>query len=238
MVAVAFTVADVQASTISGSLDITLTGGQVSFDVPNGTATRAMVMQGQFQTSNSFQNPTGAAPLGWSITSEMAYEGVTSLLDAVDEDTTTGFGGPNGLRNEYRTNLGLFSISSFMADILGLSNSTTGLGSGTLNFGGAIPIAWSINDYVLNTGGPAITTSGNFTFSMTSDSNALAFLNVFDGFAGIAGDLQGAREGGSFSATFSTSPTTVIPVPAALPLLMGGLGLLGLMGWRRKASQA
>ena len=30
----------------------------------------------------------------------------------------------------------------------------------------------------------------------------------------------------------------VVPVPAALPLLGAGLGMLGFMGWRRKATQA
>lgn len=31
---------------------------------------------------------------------------------------------------------------------------------------------------------------------------------------------------------------TLVPVPAALPLLAGGLGVLGLMGWRRKRATA
>ena len=37
--------------------------------------------------------------------------------------------------------------------------------------------------------------------------------------------------------TFSpAAPTTVVPIPAALPLLAGGIGMLGLIGWRRKQS--
>ena len=33
--------------------------------------------------------------------------------------------------------------------------------------------------------------------------------------------------------TFSNSPFTT-PIPAALPLFAGGLGAMGLLGWRRK----
>ncbi len=33
-------------------------------------------------------------------------------------------------------------------------------------------------------------------------------------------------------------PVTPVPVPAALPLFAGGLGLLGVMGWRRKRKAA
>ncbi len=33
---------------------------------------------------------------------------------------------------------------------------------------------------------------------------------------------------------FLVSRTSIVPLPAGLPLLAGGLGLLGLLGWRRK----
>ncbi|MES0810028.1 hypothetical protein ABLO27_11135 [Roseibium sp. SCPC15] len=32
----------------------------------------------------------------------------------------------------------------------------------------------------------------------------------------------------------TVTATSVVPIPAALPLMAGGLGLLGFMGWRRK----
>lgn len=49
---------------------------------------------------------------------------------------------------------------------------------------------------------------------------------------------------GTFNVNFSSGTTFAIvsvapvPLPAALPLLAGGLGLLGLLGWRRKRTIA
>jgi hypothetical protein len=34
--------------------------------------------------------------------------------------------------------------------------------------------------------------------------------------------------------SLSVTPVSATPLPAALPLLAGGLGALGLLGWRRK----
>jgi hypothetical protein len=39
-------------------------------------------------------------------------------------------------------------------------------------------------------------------------------------------------------ATFSLTPNSAVPVPAALPLFATGLGALGLLGWRRKRKAA
>jgi hypothetical protein len=44
--------------------------------------------------------------------------------------------------------------------------------------------------------------------------------------------------GGFFQGTYSISPATVVPLPAALPLLAGGLGLMGIVNWLRKRKAA
>ena len=41
-------------------------------------------------------------------------------------------------------------------------------------------------------------------------------------------------DGSSLYSYSASKPVDVIPVPAALPLLAGGLGLMGLMSWRRR----
>lgn len=51
-----------------------------------------------------------------------------------------------------------------------------------------------------------------------------------------AGNLLGLAsptDGATFSASLAIAP---VPVPAALPLALGGFALLGFMGWRRRAA--
>ena len=58
------------------------------------------------------------------------------------------------------------------------------------------------------------------------EGDFIAQLGVCGGDLGVAGELSGC---GSAS---EVTPTT--PLPAALPLFAGGLGVMGLLGWRRK----
>lgn len=58
----------------------------------------------------------------------------------------------------------------------------------------------------------------------------------FDTLRFTVNDSAGDRSAPAFDsvrAQFFTA-ATVVPVPAAFPLLVGGLGILGFMGWRRK----
>lgn len=67
--------------------------------------------------------------------------------------------------------------------------------------------------------------SGTSVFS----NNSLSHLQA------IRGTFEWSWSNGDYSDSLKV---TVVPVPAALPLLAGGLGVFGLMGWRRKRTTA
>ncbi|GAB4529901.1 MAG: hypothetical protein Tsb0019_31710 [Roseibium sp.] len=118
-----------------------------------------------------------------------------------------------------------------------LLNSFSGLGAGS-------PL---VNPVFSVTGG-AVSSIGN-TFSSAGFIGSPPTTNSFVGgplalAAGISYIFDFTNAGvvttghfTSFNFTKVTTPTTV-PLPAALPLLAGGLGLVGVMGWRRKKSSA
>lgn len=78
------------------------------------------------------------------------------------------------------------------------------------------------------------------TFTISGGANSTQFFdltafNIVGKFFTIVGLESGSGNRGVRIAELSVTP---VPLPAALPLFAGGLGLLGLLGWRRKRSQA
>jgi hypothetical protein len=56
-------------------------------------------------------------------------------------------------------------------------------------------------------------------------------------FAGLSNNPGSVADDPNAGLTFTLVPE-VVPLPAALPLFAGGLGALGLLGWRRKKKAA
>ncbi|WP_299471639.1 hypothetical protein [uncultured Roseibium sp.] len=90
--------------------------------------------------------------------------------------------------------------------------------------------------------------SSNFVLDLSGASQSMVFsTNITGGnpliFNGIAGSpytfsvQNGPNNNPSAAATYDIR-LTAVPIPAALPLLVGGLGLLGYMGYRRKETTA
>ena len=90
--------------------------------------------------------------------------------------------------------------------------------------------------------------------ALAPDSNiASAFTwNVIQGVASVLFEVEAVQSSNNYtglaevlfddnliaSNAKNLSSVTPVPVPAALPLLVGGFGILGLAGWRRKKSAA
>ena len=86
-------------------------------------------------------------------------------------------------------------------------------------------------------------TSGHFNANINGNTAFLLASLVFGNAGASALDLlncacfgtQGVRDTSSSTLTFAVAAT---PLPAALPLFATGLGVLGLLGWRRKRKAA
>lgn len=239
----------VEASTVSGSFVVEL-GGTMNrtfeFDeFERSAGTDTLVLEGGFQTTNSFVNPTGSAPLGWGIDVDLSWGGTNTDALRETDPANFGWGGVGGLFMKYNDQdpasalVSLFSLASFMNAIIGQSLNTPSpnVGSGTWLMAN-IPVAWEITEMSRDNTSP-IEFSGDYTFTISGASNTAAFFDLFDGFAGLA-DIGGPgpavlAQAPQFPQEFTLRATvSPIPVPAALPLMVGGLGMLGLMGWHRR----
>jgi len=123
--------------------------------------------------------------------------------------------------------------------VLAIYNGTTSVGSFSL----ASPITFSLADLQLQQGnGNAVFDFGLTALQQTAFNAILAQPGSSGFFAGLSSSLGCGANPPAGCIVSNDGPdsfigfaqTSVVPIPAALPLFVGGLGGLVLLGWRRK----
>jgi hypothetical protein len=83
-----------------------------------------------------------------------------------------------------------------------------------------------------------MTAMSDGSFSPMESHFGLEGVSIFlgDGNGGLVGGTIDSNHG--LDSVIGVADVTATPLPAALPLFAGGLGALGLLGWRRKRNAA
>lgn len=125
---------------------------------------------------------------------------------------------------------------------------TTSAGTSSLTFGSTNQSGARTDSFEISFTGLGVSQTASWDVDVDRDSSntvenfASVFFNngaapnsvVTVGFS--TGDIIDFTlpDGGAPYSYSQSSDTSVVPVPAAMPLLAGGLGVMGLMGWRRR----
>ncbi len=203
----------VSASTLVLTCELLSTGTNPS--CPATAATYAV--PGQYNYQNSFSAPTGKTPIAQSN----IYGGAVN-----------GNLGTAGFIDDY-----FFNIASARADVV---SATIDLG-GVYSIDGLFARIYSLG---ANPGGLVTTTpNGPVDYGTITPSGPVDLIQI-NPVALTSGsyvlELSGTASGslgGSYTGTLNLDPMSVVPLPAALPLLLSGVGILGgLLVRRRTAS--
>ena len=115
-----------------------------------------------------------------------------------------------------------FNMGSFITD----AGINTALGSG-------------VNPIDLSRTGDGTALNFNFSSGTLTPGKSTAFLEIETNAINFGPGTVSAIDGSSFTGPgFSPLTPVTTPLPAALPLFAGGLGALGVLGWRRKRKAA
>jgi hypothetical protein len=174
-----------------------------------------------FTYSDNGSNPPWSASGSFSIPVADFTAATTSntLFDVAPDPGVT-------LPNTDITAADLTVTTPYGSAVLGLSF-VNSLGSNVFNVSGTLPqlVYGTTNFLVDSPTGCNPETSSTCTLGIQAATFGNSIIG-FNGFGDATTDISG---------TWTTSLGAVAtPLPAALPLFAGGLGVMGLLGWRRK----
>ncbi len=218
--------ASVDASTVTGSVTGTI-NGTISYNDPDGW----LSITGSFTSFSTLSDENALSPLGWRA------EGTTTLFDADNSTVVTVDSDPTPRSAQELAIQYLFTeptASKFTVGAFLLFQTVQSLNAGAAATGNdffGFTADWTIENAILEVEPAGSTLGADFAFLFTDegDKDNLAFL--FGSYVGVPGFTFPSSGAGDFTSNLTLAP---IPVPAALPLLAGGLGLLALMGWRQR----
>jgi hypothetical protein len=202
------------ASTLTLTCELLSTGTNPS--CPATAPTYAV--PGQYNYQNSFSAPTGAT----SIAGSNIYGGALN-----------GNLGPAGFIDDY-----FFQISTARADVV----------SATIDLGGVYETSGlfaRIYNLAANPGGLVTTTpNGAVDYGTITPEGPVTLVQINPTTLSsgsyvleLSGTASGSL-GGSYTGTLNLNPVPAVPLPAALPLLLSGITLLGGLARRRSESTA
>ena len=161
-----------------------------------------------------------------------------SLVGSIQSEASTisPAGGQLGT-NPQGESFGDPSVTASFNDTFYVTVSGTGLQPLDIEItsGPEIDLGQGFEVYILGVSIPENYTipTGSLDYSVEPGSYTIIVLGTTESYYIVSGDL--AYMTGSYEGTITAgAPIPGTPLPAALPLFAGGLGVMGLFGWRRK----
>jgi hypothetical protein len=237
---------DAQASTVTGSVTYEAMGSV--FATRDGSDW-TVVGSGSFTASGGLSD-YGAVADGWKAEGMVHVPGVGMLSETETFDDPVSAMGLMSAILPYDSERFLFTL--FANAMVGLETVAGGTLSDTYTFGGGwglFPAGDMLEWTVTSISGTAlpgeggVDISGDIEFTLSGSDIDATIASVTEFFFGapmptdlVLASLPSGVIDVKTSITVSPMGSTAhpIPVPAALPLLAGGLGVLGMMGWRRR----